>query len=216
MDKWKYFDITHKHHVLCNVMNEEKLERFCQLLNLPKDCRVLDIACGKGEILVRLAEKYGISGVGVDLSPFAINDCKQKHHERAPETDLKFIELDGAEYQPESGELFDVAMCIGASWIFEDHIGTLRALKKMTRSGGLVIVGEPFWLKEPDGDYLEAAKMTRDSFRQHKENVYQGEEIGITIKRFSGGLLMIIFDHIEMIQIIRSFLRRQRQRKKSI
>ncbi|MFX1484908.1 MAG: hypothetical protein ACFFCP_17155, partial [Promethearchaeota archaeon] len=24
MDKWKYYDITHKHHVLCNPMSEEK------------------------------------------------------------------------------------------------------------------------------------------------------------------------------------------------
>ncbi|MHA2178614.1 MAG: SAM-dependent methyltransferase, partial [Candidatus Thorarchaeota archaeon] len=68
MDKWKYYDITHKHHVLCNPMSEEKFERFFQFLNLPKDTRILDIACGKGEVLVRLAEKYGISGVGVDLS----------------------------------------------------------------------------------------------------------------------------------------------------
>jgi len=146
MEKWKYFDITHKFHVFCNPLSEEKFERFCNLLNLPRETRVLDIACGKGEVLVRLAEKYDISGVGVDLSPFCINDCRKKHLERAPETDLTFIELDGAKYQPASGELFDVAMCVGASWIFEDHVGTLKALKQMTKSGGLVIVGEPFWL----------------------------------------------------------------------
>ena len=180
MDKWKYFDITHKHHVFCNPMSEEKFERFCQLLNLPKDTRILDIACGKGEVLVRLAEKYGISGVGVDISPFFINNCKKKHLERVPESDLSFIELDGAKYRPESGELFDVAMCLGASWIFEDHTGTLKALKQMTKSGGLVIVGEPFWLKEPDAEYLEVTSMNRDSFRPHEENVYQGEEMGLT------------------------------------
>jgi cyclopropane fatty-acyl-phospholipid synthase-like methyltransferase len=180
MDKWKYFDITHKHHILCNPMSNEKFERFCNLLSLAKDSRVLDIACGKGEALVRLAEKYGISGVGVDISPFCIRDCKEKHRQRASETDLTFIELDGAKYQPASGELFDVVMCLGASWIFEDHIGTLRALKKIAKPGGLVIVGEPFWLKEPDTEYLELTKMTRNSFRLHENNVYQGEEMGLT------------------------------------
>jgi len=180
MDKWKYFAITHKYHLLCNPMSEEKFERFCETLNLSKDSRVLDIACGKGEVLVRLAGKYGISGVGVDLSPFCIRDCKDKHLERAPKTDLTFIEMDGAKYQPVSGEQFDVTMCLGASWVFENHIGTLRALKQMTKSGGLVIVGEPFWLKEPEADYLEATGMTRDSFRLHEENVYQGEKMGLT------------------------------------
>ena len=161
-------------------MSEEKLERFCELLNLSKESRVLDIACGKGEVLVRLAEKYGISGVGVDLSPFCIRDCKDKHLERAPKTDLTFIEIDGAKYQPASGVQFDVTMCLGASWVFENHIGTLQALKQMTKSGGLVIAGEPFWLKEPKADYLEAIGMTVDSFRLHEDNVYQGEKLGLT------------------------------------
>ena len=78
MDRWKYFDITHKRHILCNPMSKEKFERFCSLLDLPSKARALDIACGKGEVIVRLAEKYGISGVGVDLSPFCIKDCKEK------------------------------------------------------------------------------------------------------------------------------------------
>jgi len=180
MDKWKYFAITHKYHLLCNPMSEDKIEQFCELLNLSKDSRILDIACGKGELLVRLAEKYGVSGVGVDLSPFCVRDCKDKHLERTPKTDLTFIEMDGAKYQLVSGEQFDVTMCLGASWVFENHIGTLQALKKMTKSGGLVIVGEPFWLKEPEADYLEAIGMTRDSFGLHEENVYQGEKMGLT------------------------------------
>ncbi|MCK5264063.1 MAG: class I SAM-dependent methyltransferase [Candidatus Thorarchaeota archaeon] len=180
MDKWKYYDITHKHHVLCNPMSEEKLDRFCHLLKLPRGYRVLDIACGKGEVLVGLAEKYGISGVGVDLSPFCIKDCKDKHLERVPDTELVFIEMDGAKYQPISGEQFDVSMCLGASWVFENHVGTLQALKHMTKSGGLVIVGEPFWLKEPTTEYLEATSMTRESFRSHEENVSLGEEMGLT------------------------------------
>ncbi|MHA2386238.1 MAG: SAM-dependent methyltransferase, partial [Candidatus Thorarchaeota archaeon] len=66
MDTWKYFDITHRHHLLCNPTSKTKFERLCSLLKLQSSAHVLDIACGKGEYLVRLAEIYGISGVGVD------------------------------------------------------------------------------------------------------------------------------------------------------
>ena len=180
MDKWKFFDITHKNHVLCNPMSKEKFERFCSLLDLPRGSRVLDIACGKGEVLVRLSERYGISGVGVDISPFCIKDCKKKHLERSPNTNLEFVEMDGAEYKTEVGELFDVSMCLGASWVFEDHVGTLQALKRMTKAGGLIIVGEPFWLIEPDKEYLHATEMTHDSFRPHEKNVTLGEELDLT------------------------------------
>jgi len=66
VDKWKYYDIRHERHLLCNPMNKEKFERVCSLLRLKRGARVLDIACGKGEFLVRLAEPYDISGVGVE------------------------------------------------------------------------------------------------------------------------------------------------------
>lgn len=180
-------------------MNQEKLERFCGLLRLPGDSHVLDIACGKGEYLVRLAETYGVSGVGVDISPYCIKDCKEKHHERIPEGNLEFVEMDGAKYKPDTPESFDVSMCLGASWVFKGHRGTLKALQEMAKPGGLVIAGEPFWLKEPDDEYLKAAKMTRDSYRSHEENVATGKEEGLTI------LYTIVsnkddWDHYEALQ----------------
>ncbi|MHA2600548.1 MAG: SAM-dependent methyltransferase [Candidatus Thorarchaeota archaeon SMTZ1-83] len=180
-------------------MSQEKLERFCSLLRLPQGARVLDIACGKGEYLVRLAEIYSASGVGVDISPFCIIDCKEKHRERVPEADLVFLEMDGAKYEPDVPEAFDLSMCLGASWVFKDHRGTLKALKGMTKPGGFVVVGEPFWLKEPDNEYLEATQMTEDDYRSHEENVLLGEEEGLT------SLYTIVssqddWDHYETLQ----------------
>lgn len=199
MDTWKYFDITHKRHLLCNPLSEEKLERFCGLLKLPNDSHVLDIACGKGEYLVRLAEIYGVSGVGVDISPYCINDSKVKHRERVPKVNLEFLEMDGAKYQPETPESFDVSMCLGASWIFKGHRGTLETLRGMTKPGGLVIVGEPFWLKEPDDEYLEAVQMTRKSFRSHEENILIAEKEGF-ISLYTIVSSKDDWDHYETLQ----------------
>ena len=70
MDTWKFYDITHRGHVVCNPTSEEKLARLVDLVQLPTAARVVDIACGKGEFLIRLVEAYGVRGVGVDLSPF--------------------------------------------------------------------------------------------------------------------------------------------------
>ena len=103
MDTWKYYDITHKLHLLCNPLSEVKFEQLCQLFRLKPGAQVLDIACGKGELLVRLAELYRINGVGVDLSPYCIRDCKEKHRIRARQTSLTFIEMDAAKYRPKSG-----------------------------------------------------------------------------------------------------------------
>ena len=78
MDIWKYYDITHKKHLVCNPMNKDKLEGLFSLLDVKPGSKVLDIACGKGEPLIRLAELFNISGTGVDLSPYCIKDCEKK------------------------------------------------------------------------------------------------------------------------------------------
>jgi len=67
-------------------------------------------------------------------------------------------------------------MCIGASWVYGGHRGTLQALKKMTKPGGLIAVGEPFWLKEPSEEYLKAEGIKKEEFGTHYDNVKVGEE----------------------------------------
>jgi len=165
--------------LLCNPMNEEKFEKLCRLFRLEREASVLDVACGKGEFLTRLVELYGIVGVGVDISPYCIKNCLEKKGRRVPKASIDFIEMDGSRYKPDSYESFDLAMCIGASWVYGGHRGTLQALKKMTKPGGLIAVGEPFWVKEPSEEYLKAKELKKEEFGTHYDNVKLGEEEGL-------------------------------------
>jgi len=179
MDRWKFYNITHRRHVLCNPTSLAKLDDVIALLGLKPGARVVDIACGKGELLARLAERYGLSGVGVDLSPFCIADARVKLQQRAPKANIEFVQMDGAKYHPDRPEAFELASCIGASWVFGGHRGTLRALKGMATPGGYVLVGEIFWLKEPDPEYLAADGLTRDFCADHFGNVRIAQEEGL-------------------------------------
>ena len=177
MDIWKFYDVTHRYHEVCNPTGRAKLDELVGLLRLNPGSAVLDIACGKGELLTRLAERYEISGIGVDISPYCVTDAEQKLRERVPGAQIEIINMDGAEYSPD--QLFDLAMCIGASWVYKGHRGTLSALKTMTKPDALILVGEPFWLKDPDDAYLVAEDLTRDMFGTHYENVLVGEDEGL-------------------------------------
>ena len=101
MDTWKYYAITHRDHVVCNPLSVAKLDEMIGLLDLPRGARVLDIACGKGEFLVRLVERYGVRGVGVDLSPHFVRDVRSLAEARVPGADLQLLEMDGAAYAGE-------------------------------------------------------------------------------------------------------------------
>ncbi len=156
MDTWKFYDITHREHLVCNPTSEEKLARLVALLRLPTNSQVVDIACGKGEFLIRLAEAYDARGMGIDISPFHIAEAKRMLEARAPSAGITFTQMNGADFTPDEPHSLDLASCIGASWVFGGHANTLDALITLVRPGGWVIVGEPYWRQEPSGDYLEA------------------------------------------------------------
>lgn len=181
MDPWKFHDITHRELAVCNPTSEGKLARLVELLRLPTDSRVVDIACGKGEFLVRLAEIYGARGTGVDISPFFIADAERRLKARAGSAGITFTQMDGADFQPDEPRSLDLASCIGASWIFGGHANTLDALARMVKPGGWVIVGEPYWRQEPSGDYLEASGCAREDFGSHSSNAEAGERRGLEL-----------------------------------
>ncbi len=180
MDLWKFYHITHRHHHICNPTSEQKLTEICGLLGLEAGARVLDMGCGKGELLIRLAECYGITGVGVDLSPYAVRDARRRHRERIPDSTLKFVCQDGRTFRPDEPTYFDLSMCVGASWIWNGHRGTLLALAAMTKPEGFILVGEPFWMEEPPPQYLATEGMQRGDVGTHHDNVRTGEKEGLT------------------------------------
>jgi SAM-dependent methyltransferase len=175
MDMWKFYDITHREHMVCNPTSEEKLMRLVELLRLPTGAHVVDIACGKGEFLIRLAEAYGARGVGIDISPFFVAEAQRRIKLRASGAGITFTQMDGADFKPDEPEKLDLASCIGASWIFGGHADTLEALNRMVKPGGWVIVGEPYWRGEPPEDYLKASGITKSEFGSHFSNAEAGE-----------------------------------------
>jgi len=179
MDKWKYHDIACRDHRIINPISGAKLDEMIEVLKLAPGARVLDIACGKAEMLARLAARYAIRGTGIDLSPHfaaaAAETVKTRVH--APSA-VDIICADGRDFVAETP--FDLAMCIGASWVYGGHVGTLTALKSFVRPGGLVLVGEPFWRCKPPAEYLAAIEQREDSFLTHVGNVAAGESVGVT------------------------------------
>ncbi len=181
MDIWKYYAITHREHVHCNPMRATRLDHLIQLLRLEPGARVLDMASGKAELLTRLAETCAVSGVGVDISPYFVADARAKLAQRVPDADIQIVEMNGADYTPPEPEHFDLASCLGASWIFQGHRGTLEALIQMVAPGGWVIAGEPYWRQSPSAEYVAASGDKAEDFARHDENAATGEALGLTL-----------------------------------
>ena len=101
MDRWRYYDITHEGLDILNPLGSRKLD---VLLDLAASGRprptVVDMGCGKGEALIRLAERHGARGVGVDISPPFVRKARRRARARVPGRGLRFVLGDGAAYRP--------------------------------------------------------------------------------------------------------------------
>lgn len=153
MDRWRYYDLTHARHDVMNPMAPARLDELGDALRLEAADRVLDVACGHAELLLRWHARFGVTGVGLDASPFTIARARRRVAERAPGAGLELVHARGEEFAP--SERFDVACCVGASWIWGGHAGTLRALTGIVRPGGAVVTGEVYWKEPPPPAYLD-------------------------------------------------------------
>ncbi len=68
---------------------------------------------------------------------------------------VSFVQGDAGAYEAAAGA-FDIASCLGATWIGGGLIGTAALLKPAVRAGGLVLIGEPFWLETPPAEAVAA------------------------------------------------------------
>jgi cyclopropane fatty-acyl-phospholipid synthase-like methyltransferase len=179
LDIWKYFAIGHTDHHFMNPLSEAKFDEIVEMLRLPAGARVLDIACGKAPLLLRIANRWDCSGVGVEISPPFIEDARRNVEAAGLSDRIELSHTGGAQYEADP-ESFDLACCIGASWIWEGHEGTLRALASWVRPGGLVLVGQPYWRVEPSESYLATSEFERDSLVSHAETAEVGAAVGLT------------------------------------
>ncbi len=160
----RFHEISEANHHILNPFDEAKLMLLAELCHLREGMRLLDLACGKGELLARWAQRYKVIGVGVDLSAVFIEAANARAFELDIVGQMTFIEGDAADY-PQEHHQFDIVSCLGATWIGGGLVGTLNLMATALKpSGGLLIVGEPYWLETPTPEAVAALGYPVESF----------------------------------------------------
>ncbi|UQZ88238.1 SAM-dependent methyltransferase [Deltaproteobacteria bacterium Smac51] len=147
MDIPRIFTITESAHRIHNPFTPEKLAALGAALRLEAGTRVLDLGSGSGEMLCTWACDYGITGIGVDLSRLFSQQAQLRAEELGVADRVEFIHGDAAGYIAD--DKVDVAACLGATWIGGGVAGTIELLAKSLRHDGIILIGEPYWLRVP-------------------------------------------------------------------
>ncbi|TIS54321.1 MAG: methyltransferase domain-containing protein [Mesorhizobium sp.] len=152
MDIPRIFNIAESAHRIHNPFTPEKLATLGAALRLEPETRVLDLGSGSGEMLCTWARDYGISGTGIDMSQLFSEQAKLRAEELGVADRTEFVHGDAAGYVAD--EKVDVAACVGATWIGGGVAGTIELLAKSLRTGGIILIGEPYWLHLPSSEEI--------------------------------------------------------------
>lgn len=162
MERREWSRVAHGGIEFMGPYGASSLERLFEGVSLPPDARVLDLGCGKGALLAWLSARGPISGLGVDLTR-----C---------EREIPGVELrrgDATEQGDPDGS-FDLVCSIGS-------VSSLSDLTRWARPGGLVLLGDGYWRREPSDEYIAALGATRDQMTDLATTAAAGDPLGLEL-----------------------------------
>jgi SAM-dependent methyltransferase len=169
------WEIAEREHEIQNPTSAEKILLLGSYLRLTPESRVLDVACGKGGPATILAAAYGCTVTGVEIRPQFADAARERVAAAGLDELVEIRTGDAAaiELEPES---LDVALCLGAAFVWGTIAEAAAALAPVVRPGGYVGVGEPYWRQLPLPDGIDP-----EGFVSLPETVERLERAGLAL-----------------------------------
>jgi cyclopropane fatty-acyl-phospholipid synthase-like methyltransferase len=180
MDPLRFTTIAHREHLHCNPLDPAAVDRAIDRLGLGSGRTVLDVGCGKGALLVRVAERTGASCTGVDINAAFLAEGRALAARRGVAALVTLIERPAAELAADT-DTWDAGICIGSSHALGGYRDTLRGIARRVRPGGALLIGEGFWRRPPDPEYLERLGATEDELAGDEGNRAEAEGQGLAV-----------------------------------
>ena len=170
-------EISEADHRILNPFTDDKLILLGAVSRVGPGTRILDLACGKGELLCRWALEYGSDGHGVDVSRVFLAAAHERAAELGVADRVTFEHGDAGRYVPDAAG-YDIASCLGATWIGGGVMGTIELLRRAVKPDGLLLVGEPYWIDPPPPEAYQALEMGPDEFTSLAGTLERFERVG--------------------------------------
>ena len=170
--------VVESEHEIQNPTSADKIRLLGRRLGLGPDSHVLDIASGRSGPALVLAQEFGCRVTCVERAPEFLASARQSIREAALENRIELVHADAATFELAR---YDVALCLGATFVFGGLVPTLEHLRA---AAPLLGVGEPFWRSwplppEPESD---ADKRTdEDSWLPLPETIERAESTGVRV-----------------------------------
>ena len=143
-----YYAVAEGDHDIQNPTSPEKIRLMGEWLRLSPEIRVVDVASGKCGPALVLASSFGCRITCVERAPEFVAAARERVSAAGLDELIDVVKSDGREF-PLEPEAWDAALCLGATFVWDDLEGTMSALVPAVRRGGHLVVGEPYWRRSP-------------------------------------------------------------------
>jgi ubiquinone/menaquinone biosynthesis C-methylase UbiE len=106
---------------------------------------VIDIGCGNGKMLLQIAEKFDVNGIGIDKSSSRISSARSEAIKNGLADNIRFS-VQSAEELDFENESFDVAVSSFCIHELDDQVCGLREICRVLKKEGIFICLD--WTKE--------------------------------------------------------------------
>jgi SAM-dependent methyltransferase len=161
-----------------NPISPSAVEEIVEALDLAPGARVVDLGCGKGELLLRIAGRYAIDGTGVDRDAGLLAEARAEVERRTLLGAVELVESDVLDWTGERAS-FDLAVSVGAG--FGGLVDTLARLRDLAQPGGLVLFGDGLWRREPSPRYLDVLGAAPDELTDESGLIAAAERLGLSL-----------------------------------
>jgi len=128
--------------------------------------KILDIACGKGAVSIKIAESLGVNVYGFDLMPEFIEYAKQKAKELNVDTLCHFVYADANEIV-NTEKHYDCVIFGGAGDALGSPRETLSKLLRTVKPKGFILIDEAYLTDDSSNDevkYKNYEYLTREQW----------------------------------------------------
>jgi len=162
-------------------LSAAKVSGLLSQADLGPGARAVDVGCGRGGLLLELAERFGARGVGLDHSAAALELARAAFRAQAPDAECEWIEGAASDYSP-LPESFDFVSWIGGPYLGEDLASTVETLVGWLKPRGYLLLGHGFWASPPPEAYLAATGIEAREFGEHWETIVLAEGAGLRLQ----------------------------------
>ncbi len=179
MNQERYSLIAHRFLPYSAPISEAAVGELLRILPLSAADSILDVGCGRGALLLQFVQRFGCRGLGLDTSARALDLARHRTNELGLGSHVAWICERADNFDP--ARPVSLGICVGASHAFGGFEPMCRKMASWVQPGGWLLLGEGFWEKTPEPDYLETFGAEVGELGSHFENVVRPTAHGFTI-----------------------------------